>query len=469
MIYLPAIVSVTCYFERRRAFATGIAVCGSGICSALFAPLTDWLIEIYGWKGAMVIISALILNCCVFGALLRPLEESVEAADSSMGLVEEGDHEAELLENNHNGCCEKRPILGNGVILTSRSAIDKESLVCLNDSKTEMIEKEGIMTPSIILEYSTSSKSYVNVLDQGTPQQSPSRHSFCAFKMSSQSEEEEDEEDPQKEEKPFYTSLDQVSPKAIRNGLSSCPAATHLTMDDRKASYLFDRKDIFYSRSLMNLPEYRSNPALYSASITTINEHTLDGLGELRRPRTICCCPEEILDTFGEMMDFKILANPTFLLFAVSNFITNLGYYVPYIYLKDKAVDMGIATDKEASSLLAIIGIGSTLGRVVFGYLSDHSFVNRLWLYNVCLTICGLSTIMSSFAPSYLYLTIYAAVFGITCGTYVSLSSVILVDLLGLEKLTNAFGILLLFQGASCLIGPPIIGIRKQLLNCAFF
>jgi MFS family permease len=30
MIYLPAIVSVTCYFEERRAFATGIAVCGSG-------------------------------------------------------------------------------------------------------------------------------------------------------------------------------------------------------------------------------------------------------------------------------------------------------------------------------------------------------------------------------------------------------------------------------------------------------
>ena len=44
-------------------------------------------------------------------------------------------------------------------------------------------------------------------------------------------------------------------------------------------------------------------------------------------------------------------------------------------------------------------------------------------------------------------------------GTYVSLTSVILVDLLGIEKLTNAFGILLLFQGIASFIGPPIIGI----------
>ena len=39
MIYLPAIVSVTYYFEKKRAFATGLAVCGSGIGTFIFAPL----------------------------------------------------------------------------------------------------------------------------------------------------------------------------------------------------------------------------------------------------------------------------------------------------------------------------------------------------------------------------------------------------------------------------------------------
>lgn len=53
---------------------------------------------------------------------------------------------------------------------------------------------------------------------------------------------------------------------------------------------------------------------------------------------------------------------------------------------------------------------------------------------------------------------IFAAVFGCTIGAYVGLTSVILVDLLGLDKLTNAFGILLLFQGLASFAGPPIAG-----------
>lgn len=43
-------------------------------------------------------------------------------------------------------------------------------------------------------------------------------------------------------------------------------------------------------------------------------------------------------------------------------------------------------------------------------------------------------------------------------GTYVSLTSVVLVDLLGLKKLTNAFGLILLFQGIASILGPLFIG-----------
>lgn len=52
----------------------------------------------------------------------------------------------------------------------------------------------------------------------------------------------------------------------------------------------------------------------------------------------------------------------------------------------------------------------------------------------------------------------YAAVFGFTAGAYVGLTSVILVDLLGLEHLTNGFGLLLLFQGVASFLGPPMAG-----------
>lgn len=41
---------------------------------------------------------------------------------------------------------------------------------------------------------------------------------------------------------------------------------------------------------------------------------------------------------------------------------------------------------------------------------------------------------------------------------YISLTSIILVDLLGLDKLTNAFGLLILFRGAAAILGSPLAG-----------
>ncbi|XP_042235653.1 monocarboxylate transporter 14-like [Homarus americanus] len=53
---------------------------------------------------------------------------------------------------------------------------------------------------------------------------------------------------------------------------------------------------------------------------------------------------------------------------------------------------------------------------------------------------------------------LYAVVFGSMSGAYVGLTSVVLVDLLGMERLTNAFGLLLMFQGIASIIGPPMCG-----------
>ena len=49
---LPAVVAVGYYFEKRRALATGISVCGSGVGTFLLAPLATLLLDEFGWKGA---------------------------------------------------------------------------------------------------------------------------------------------------------------------------------------------------------------------------------------------------------------------------------------------------------------------------------------------------------------------------------------------------------------------------------
>lgn len=55
----------------------------------------------------------------------------------------------------------------------------------------------------------------------------------------------------------------------------------------------------------------------------------------------------------------------------------------------------------------------------------------------------------------------YAALFGFFSGGYVGLTSIIVVDLMGVDKLSDAFGVLLLFQGVAVALGTPIVGKRN--------
>ena len=44
IIYLPRLDCITQYFDKKRPFVTGIAICGSGIGTFIFAPLTEWFV-----------------------------------------------------------------------------------------------------------------------------------------------------------------------------------------------------------------------------------------------------------------------------------------------------------------------------------------------------------------------------------------------------------------------------------------
>ena len=82
-MYLPSIVMVGHYFDKKRALATGIAVCGSGTGTFVFAPLGTFLVSQYGWKGANVIFGAIIFHGVVFGAIFRPLDPARPARPPS--------------------------------------------------------------------------------------------------------------------------------------------------------------------------------------------------------------------------------------------------------------------------------------------------------------------------------------------------------------------------------------------------
>lgn len=53
------------------------------------------------------------------------------------------------------------------------------------------------------------------------------------------------------------------------------------------------------------------------------------------------CCgmtvSTEFREAFREMLSFALLKNPVFLMFAISNFLTSIGFNMPFIFLPDRA------------------------------------------------------------------------------------------------------------------------------------
>lgn len=69
---------------------------GSPVFLSSLAPLNQYLLDMFGWRGTLLILGGLMLNCCVAGALMRPvpLSDTTSPADKEMEM-------------------EKRPIFSN--------------------------------------------------------------------------------------------------------------------------------------------------------------------------------------------------------------------------------------------------------------------------------------------------------------------------------------------------------------------
>ncbi len=152
------------------------------------------------------------------------------------------------------------------------------------------------------------------------------------------------------------------------------------------------------------------------------------------------------------MSNFQLLSNPYFLLIGLSNVLGMLGFYTPFVYLPSMAsagAGAGGVDVSDANFLISVIGISNTVFRVVAGWLSDLDGVTALGLTNAAILVSGLSVVALPWCgalggyPAYVAL---ALVFGGGVAAYISLTSIVLVDLLGLDNLTSAFGMLVLFR-----------------------
>lgn len=93
-------------------------------------------------------------------------------------------------------------------------------------------------------------------------------------------------------------------------------------------------------------------------------------------------------------LDFSLLKEPIFILFAMSNFFTNIGFYVQNFSLPDYADKVLNITD-GGHYLLTISGIIMTMSRIFWGLISETPST-RLWFFIICLNISGVGNAIAN-------------------------------------------------------------------------
>lgn len=145
----------------------------------------------------------------------------------------------------------------------------------------------------------------------------------------------------------------------------------------------------------------------YHMSVTRVaTQRDLDEAGCKR-----AICTEAIKRTLATMLHYKLLKSPTFLLIAMNATFVCLGYFTTYVFMEDRARQVGLPSE-VTSWLIPIIGMANVTGRIICGFLATCPRVSCTWLSALCLALGGVATIISVHFDQTGAQIFYAVIFG---------------------------------------------------------
>eukprot|EP00092_Neocalanus_flemingeri_P040553 GFUD01044159.1.p1 GENE.GFUD01044159.1~~GFUD01044159.1.p1 ORF type:complete len:530 (-),score=120.76 GFUD01044159.1:144-1733(-) len=152
-----------------------------------------------------------------------------------------------------------------------------------------------------------------------------------------------------------------------------------------------------------------------------------------------------------------VLRNVPFLLVMLGNFPAVMGLYIPYMFLPGITQQRGM-TEADSALLISLIGFFNTGGRILSGAVTDHPRVDALFVSTVALFLGAICPFLMTLCFDFWSYIIVCILFGVSLSAWPAVTSSMLVDLLGLELLTSAFGVLTCIRGLAALLGPPLAG-----------
>ncbi|XP_051275968.1 monocarboxylate transporter 9-like isoform X2 [Dicentrarchus labrax] len=167
----------------------------------------------------------------------------------------------------------------------------------------------------------------------------------------------------------------------------------------------------------------------------------------------------------------SVLQDRVLMALCVSLFLFSVGNFPPQIFLEDLARSSGMTEGVASISLVSLNAIGAGVGKLGLGVMADVPRVDSVLLYALTVGVGGLGVLLIPLASSYLDLQVLSVVLGFLSGNW-TLIPYVTSQVVGVEKLAEAHGILMFFGGAGLTLGPPVVGCFydfTQSYNVAFY
>lgn len=158
----------------------------------------------------------------------------------------------------------------------------------------------------------------------------------------------------------------------------------------------------------------------------------------------------------GPLINIDILKTPVFPLWLLAVFFTFIGLYIPFFYVSQYALDIGIGEDL-AFYMLIIMNAASVPGRIFPSMIADKIGNLSVMIPSVLLSgIIALAWISISSQPSLIAASVF---FGLASG---SIQAVLPANVAALcpdlSKIGTNIGMTLFAAGLGLLIGSPVAG-----------
>ncbi|KAF5289772.1 hypothetical protein FQA39_LY03689 [Lamprigera yunnana] len=512
LCYVTAVVSIAYWFDKKRTLAVGLGACGTGIGTFVYAPMTQYFIAEYGWRGTVLLLAGTFLNMCVCGTLMREPEWlAVEEQNKALSIGKRSIKNASSIgtlsgrsisESDFPGVEEIRKLLKNGekpeyilqTLATSMDPNSPEEPIPRERFRSEVnlptFVKKSETVPLEVLEQLSANKRLYNVILENYPTLLSCRSTSdkglnkiqeevgaitarVPVRMSMKLKRADKQTSPTKYRELTKNSMpidnEVQQPLLTENDVKIIPKARVSPPPFKRVdSYILSRtcapiprhylkniklhkNSVMYRGAMLNIPRYRlrasSCPDIYRNSMITLAQDNEEKWYS------------DILEILKTIVDFSLFLEWHFLILNVSTILLYTWFIVPYFYLAEHLTRHGY-TESEASVVISVIGVTNTIGMIGLGWAGDQPWLNIRKTYTACLILCGIScTSMMLFTDTYILLIISAACFGLFFSSNYSFTPALVVDIISLDKFTNAYGLILMSQGIGNLLGPPIAGL----------